>query len=479
MSFERKALNALKWSAIGRLLGQAFSWAITLVILRLLSPADYGLMAIVTVAIATANAIAEFGLGASLVQARELPTAILSRIGGFVILLHVALIVALVLGAPAIAAFYKDPRLVALIQVSSLQFLFAAASAIPQALAARELNFKWLATVELASGFVVGIASLLLAWWGAGVWALVLGALLGAGLRAVLFIVRGPNVWPDFRLTGIGAHLRYGSMMGASQIVWTITNQADALIGGRFLTREGLGVYSVALHLATLPLSKIMSIVNQVAFAAVARMQDEGDLLIARLLQGLRVLGSLGIPLLWGLSAVAPEFVHVVLGGDRWSEAIVPLQLIGLVIPMRMVAMLFSTAVGGLGGAQVVLHTTLAAAVVWPLCFLVGVHWGPTGLAAAWLVGVPLTFALNFPFMSRHVGIGLKQLCSALWVAVFAGALMFGAVALARRALAGLADPVMLVALIGVGAVVYTATLFLLDRRLYGELRSMLGVART
>lgn len=476
MSVEHRTVIALKWTAAARLLGQITSWLVTLVVIRILSPADYGLMALVAVVVSLAANIAELGLGASVVQARELDRPTLRQLCGLIVIMHLLLGLAVAAVAPLATWVFGQP-LTALIQVAALQFLFIAASAIPQSMATRAMDFKWLAQVEVTAGVITSMTTLLLAWKGFAVWSLVLGALAGQALRAVVLVAKGESVRPEFRFDRIGKHFGFGARLATSRIIWILVSQADVMIGGRLLTRDALGVYSVALHLATLPMQKLMSVVNLVAFPAVARLQEERDRLHLRLLQASRLLAAVVVPALWGLSAVAPELVRLALG-DKWNMAVFPLRVVALVVPLRMMASLFNTAVAAVGRAESDLRNMIVTVIVWPTCFLIGSHWGSDGLAISWLCAVPLSTALNFPRTSRSLGIGLGELAAHVRAPVLAGAAMFVSVHAGRMLLNGLHELPRLGALIALGAGIYIPLVLLLDRRLSVEVGQFLRAFR-
>src|SRR5262245_3212716 len=134
MSIERQTAVALKWTGIAKLGGQVVTWAITLVVLRLLAPADYGLMALVSVVISVLMNVSEMGLGSSVVQAQQLGRDEVARVNGLVIALNVAACVLLLAGAPLVALAFHEERLVALVRVASLQFLLSALATLPQSL---------------------------------------------------------------------------------------------------------------------------------------------------------------------------------------------------------------------------------------------------------------------------------------------------------------------------------------------------------
>ena len=477
MSIERQALSALKWSALAKLGGQVVTWLVTLVVLRLLSPGDYGLMAISSVIISILASVAELGLGASIVQTRAISRDDLTRIAGALLVLNLGLGLVVVLSAPLAAAVFNDSRLADVVRVSAIHFLLNAASTVPQSLATRDMKFKWLASIELASSLFASASTLALAWGGAGVWALVLGSLAGGVLRTCFLLVRGESVWPSLALRGIGQHLSFGGALTSGRLLWQVVIQSDILIGGRFLTQEAVGVYSVSLHLATLPMQKMMGIVNQVAFPTVARLQDEMPRLRARLLDASRLLFFVVIPLLWGVSAVAPELVGLVLG-PKWSGAVFPLRVITLVVPISMLGNVFSTAISALGKAWVELRNTLVTAIVLPSGFLIGVQWGVDGLALSWMITVPLSYGFNFPRSRRVLGIRLMEIAGSIHASVLAGALMYGAVWGARFLLGWMPDLHRLPALIAVGAAAYLGAVSLLDRRIWADARRVVRALR-
>jgi O-antigen/teichoic acid export membrane protein len=474
MSIERRTISALKWTAGTRLLGQSATWVVTLMLFRILSPADYGLMALVSVVVSIVSSVAEFGIGASLVQARQLEAATLKSVTGFVWLLHLALGVLLAGLAPLAAWGFAEPRLRPLLQVAALQFIFIALGAVPQALALRALNLKWLSRVELTTSIATSLATLALALYGLGVWALVLGSLFGTALRAVVLVTRGESVWPDFRVRGIGSHLDYGAKYSGGHLIWLVINQSDVLLGSRLMPRDALGVYSVSLHLATLPMSKMMGVINQVAFPAVARLQDDPERLKRRLLQACGLLTVVTVPVLWGLAAVASELVALVLG-PKWASAARPLQLVALVVPLRVLGGIFNTAVTGVGRVGAALSNTIATAIVWPTCFLVGAFWGADGLAASWLVAIPTTFLLNFPRTSASVGVAFGDVLRTLVCPAVAGLAMVGSIAGTRLLIADWALMLRSGVLIAIGAAVYLVTITLLDRSVWSQLRQVMS----
>ena len=478
MSIERQAISALKWTTAARLLGQAFTWAVTVVVMRLLVPGDYGLLALTGAIAAVLSTIADFGLGASVVQVPDLDRAQLERVAGVVLLLNLGIGALVVLLAPLVSLAFEEPRLAPVVAASSLNYALLAFGAIPQALAQRGMHFKLLASIELASGVAASVVTLVLAWLGAGVWSLVFGNLSGAALRTAWLLLDRGFVRPSFRFEGVRGHAQFGGALTFSRLVWQVASQADVFIAGRLLGQEALGTYSVSLELATLPMQKIMGIVNQVAFPTVARLQGEPERLRERLLDAVRLLTFVSIPVAWGFSAVAPELVAVVLG-SKWQAAVVPLQIICLVVPLRMFAATMVTSVAALGSASTDVRNTLVTVLVLPPAFLLGAQWGVAGLACAWVVASPLILALNFPRIRRFIGLPFSAFASRVFPTVLAGATMYAGVAALRTVLPAGSLVLQLAALVQAGAVLYLGVVSLLDRSIWRDVRRLARAARS
>jgi len=477
VSIERQAAHAIKWSALSRVSGQVIAWGVTLIVIRLLAPEDYGLMAIATVIISVVGGIAELGLGASIIQAKNVERTALANLAGAIWVLNLSLALLVALASPLAGVFFSDPRLVDVVRVSALHFALNAVSTVPQSLAYRQMRFKRLSAIDLVAILVSSAVTLALALLGAGVWSLVLGSLCGAACRTAMLLFLSENVWPRLALRGLTEHLSLGGKVTLSRLLWQVVYQLDVAIAGRLLTKDAVGIYSVSLHFATLPMQKMMSVLSQVIFPTVARMQDDRSRLRARLLDGSRMLMFAAIPVLWGMSATAPELVEIVLG-EKWLDAIFPLQVVTFVIPLRMLSNILSSSVSAIGRPEIELRNTVVSAVVLPIGFVVGALWGTEGLALSWTVTIPIIFTLNFATMGRVLLITPRAMIAAVYGSVLAGVLMVLAVAGTRLGVSSLPIAYRLAALVGVGATTYLAAAAVLDRQIAANVKQFAAAIR-
>jgi O-antigen/teichoic acid export membrane protein len=464
MSTEHKAISALKWATAAKLVVQIVSWAGTLVIVRLLTPEDYGLVAKASVVCSIAAAVAELGLGASIVRATQVEREDLRKLYG-ISLLFSAGITAMVAGAaPLLAYLFREPRLTWPLVFAALNIIVGATAIIPSSLAARDLSFRHLAKVEMLAGVVTIGTTLMLAWFGAGVWSLVLGTLIGTVTRSAALLLFGERVSPLFSMRGIGEHLKFGLTLAGNRVSYLAVVQSDVLIGSQFLSTVEIGRYAVALQLATLPMTKVMGTINQIALPAMARQQEDKARLRQSLLKSLGLMSLVAFPMLWGISAVAPELVRV-LFGEKWLEAVPALMLLPLVVPIRMVVSVLFTAGLALGNRQLDLRNTIVNFILLPSGFFIGAHWGLKGLCVSWLISVPIAYSIFLPALIRFLGFRPAELLAECGAPIVATAIMYGAVA-ALRTLLDAHPPIASLCLLSVsGAVVYFGAIALISRR--------------
>ncbi len=224
-------------------------------------------------------------------------------------------------------------------------------------------------------------------------------------------------------------------------------------------------------------MQKIMGVVNHVAFSTLSRLQDDPQRLREGLLRACNLATVVSVPLLWGLSSCAPEFVRLVLG-EKWLEAILPLQLISLVVPLRMVSGLMATAVMAVGKADVYLRTMVVGICIFPASFLVGAQGGLNGLALAWPFAWLLNFSINFRRVAGVLDLGLAPVADAMRVPVLAGIPMIAMVLLTRAVTDPLSDLQRLPLLVTVAGATYAAFVYALQPAIVQELRRVASAAR-
>lgn len=467
MTLRAKALSGFRWTASVRLASQAISWAITLLVVRILTPADYGLLAMASAFILFFQMFAELGLGAALVQKADLSEDLMKQAFGVVLAINAGLALILVLAAPLIAAFYSEPRVTLLIRVLSIQFLLSALNVLPGVQLIRQMEFRNRSLLDLAETILASCTTLAVAWAGGGVWSLVAGSFVGQILHTIgiNWLSPFPHL-PTFSLRGMRSLLSFGGNMTLAGVIGMFCAQSDTFIGARILGNELYGFYSVGVNLASLPSQKLNGLVNGVAFPAFSSIQNDLARVSQYVLTGIRVLACFAFPVLWGMSSIAPEIVEVVLG-PKWMTSILPLQVLALVVPLRIFANFVGTATQGLGRTDLTLRNTLRAVVIGPPLLFIGTSMGGlTGLCIVSLIIAPAVYLPFYVSCAPALGLRPKQFFLALSSSAGAALIMYGAVFAARHLIGdGIHGAVRMGILIVVGALTYPAASFAIDRK--------------
>ncbi len=474
-NLKSRVASALRWNVGAKLFTQIISWTMTIIVIRLLEPSDYGLMAMATVFVYFLVLLNELGLGAAIIQMKDLDHEVVRKIYGLVILVNCVLALLLFFGAILIADFFAEPRLVELIRVLSIQFIIMSFAVVPQSILERELNFKKKSLLEIFATLSGGVATLVIAYQGFGVWALLIGHLVIILVRTIgLNIIAPFKATPLFNFRGIGSSAGFGMKILVMRILWFLFARMDVFIIGRLLGKERLGVYSVGMDLASMPMQKINSITNQVAFPAFSRIQDQPRLITDYLVKAATIIAFVAFPVFVGIASVAPEIVHVVLG-DKWHGALLPLQVLSLIMPLRMLGGTYPNVLQGINRVNVAIGNMSLATVLIGVALLIGVRWDITGVVIGWAIGYPLIFVLiTYRTFKAINGESARLYATLLWPAV-SSLVMFAGVALLRQEISGtVSATVQLLLLVISGAAIYLVMAALLQRQVYRQIHGLL-----
>lgn len=470
-ALDRALVGGLAWTAGLKWAVQLFSWATTLVVARLLLPADYGLVSMATVLVGLIQLLGELGLGAVIIQRRDLAERMVTDIAGVCLAAGACLGVAAAAVSPLAARFYGEPSLVPVIVAYAPGFMVAAVRVMPYSLLSRDMAFQRLAVIGLAEAGFTSLLTLVLAAAGFGYWSLVAGNLIGQAVGCALLVRarRYRVTWPH-SFAELAPVLGFGASLVGSRIAWYAYSNADFAIVGRLLGKSPLGNYNLAWQFASLPVDKITAVMGQVTPAIFASVQHDPARLRRYLLGLSRALALVTFPLSFGLAVSAPEFVGVVLG-PNWSGATGPLRLLALAAAVRSVSTTFHQILIAQGRATVILRITTLGAILLPLLFLAGTRWGIVGVAGAWAMGHPLFIALPSLWAClRTTETTLGHYAVALSPAFTSALIMALGVYVLRRSMLPLIPvTAMLTIEVAAGAALYALSLLVLHRQVLRE----------
>lgn len=368
---------------------------VTAVLARLLSPADFGVVAIANIVVAFVWMVARLGFGQALVQRRELTPAHI-RVAFTVSLLSGVLLAVLVaLLAPAAAVFFHNPSVTGVLRALSLSFPLANLGLVAESLLVRELAFKklfWATMVTYTFGYA--LAGVSLAALGLGVWALVAGALATSLLYSVAVVVLRPHPKrPSLAGQELGDLTRFGGGITLTLLLKYAANNGDHLVVGRWLGAAALGMYQQAFNLLILFARFLGDILERVLFATASRIQEQTDRMSRGYCRALGLVNLVLLPISAVMIILAPEIVRVYLG-SKWQEAVLPAQILLIGLSFRSQSRISDAFVQAMGAV----YQTAARKGVFALAViagsLLGLRWELPGVAAAVTLAMVVDYAL-------------------------------------------------------------------------------------
>ena len=475
MDLRAQVVQSLRWSLLGKLSGQIATWAITLIVIRILAPEDYGLVALASASAGLLFVINELGLSAGVIQQKNIDLTLLRQVFGVVIALNLACFLGLFLLATPIAAFYTQPKLVPLIRLLSCQFIFSAFTVLPNALLMREMRFRALSLMDLATQIAGSLVTLFLALAGFGVWSLAWGNLASVVLKSVLYNAASPFLhWPTAPSAALRETMTFGGFVTLQRVLWFVYSSADVFIVGKLLGKDILGQYAISYQFASLPMQKVNGIISAVTFPAYSRAHGRTGALRGHLSTTIRVLSMVAFPVFAGISVISEDAILVVLG-DKWSPAIVSMQLLSLVMPLKMILSSIQTALNSAGRPAFTFAIVVVATLVIPSSIVAGAQWGLTGVAVAWVITFPCVFLFAVAVARSSIQFGIRDLWFCTWKPALASAVMYAVVVAAKFAFRFPASPGRLGLLIVLGVATYALCVTLFAREHIAELRVLIA----
>ena len=438
--------------------------------IRILDPHDYGLFAMTQVILVLLNMLNGYGLASGLIQQPEIGKKEIRQLFGMLVLLNFGLGAAQFLLAPLAAAYYRQDIVMHLLRVQALLYLTTPFIALPYALLSRTMDFRLQARVYILASIASASAALAGALAGLGVWTLVLAPLVLFSVRAVVMTIAAKSlVWPSFDFRGAGSLAKYGGVMAAGQLFWFFQSQADVFIAGRHFSPHMLGIYTTSLFLTQIFVSKFVPPLNEVAFSAYARIQHDTQAVATAFTRSVRIIMIAALPFYFGLAATAEPLVLTVLG-DKWAETIPVVHLLALAMPFMTLQVLLQPACDARGRPGIGVRNGAIGSLVLAAGFLVGVNWGPSGLAMAWIVAYPIYLGISLWRSLPVIGTNIGALANAIAPALLAALGMALAVVLVDDILPPLRPVPRLAILMATGGLVYTGWLLIFARSLVREL---------
>ena len=435
-SLRAQGFSAVTWNAIGQVGRQTTSLVVSMVLARLLSPSDFGLLAMLLVFQELANALVNSGLNAPLIQAREGTEEDRSTIFYFNVGIGLVCYLVLSAGAPSLARFYGEPALAWVTPYYGLVFLIHSFGNVHVALLLRKLDYRQLNVIALVGVLISGLVAVVMALRGHGVASLLGQHISYAVVTTALYWMK--SEWRPARAFSGPAFRRlfgFGSKVLVVSLLDKMLATADNLLVGKLQGTAFLGQYSRGKTTRDLPLTNVLAAVTSLVFPLLSRMDNALDLRRAHS-RFIGVVSYVTAPLMAG-TAILAEPLIVVLYSEKWLPAAPYLQLFcifGITLPLNSVMVQTLMATGRSGsflGLELLKKTVVVAAM------MAGAFLGPVGLVVALGIGHYVALFLSVGFVARSLAIPassiLRDMLPGVWLSLFAAVPTY----VVRDALAG------------------------------------------
>ena len=420
---------------VARLFGQVANFIIRLcfvvVMARLLDPAEFGLVAMVTAVTGMYDLLTTAGLSSATVQKDTVSNEQLSTLFWVNILVGCFLGLLCLATAPVLVNFYGEPRLFWITVAMAAGFLCSAAGVQHYAILQRQLRYVAITVIETASSLTAIAIAIAMAVGGFGYWALVASSVAAPVITTTL--MWAATAWiPGLprRNSGIGSMLRFGATVTLNGLVVYVAYNFDKILVGRYWGADALGIYGRAYQLVNIPIANLNSAVGGVAFSALSRLQDDPIRFKNYFLKGFSLVVSLTMPTAIFFALLAEDIVVIVLG-EKWMAAadifrlLAPTVLIfGIINPLGWLLV-----ASGLQTRSLFIAFAIAPLVT--AAYLIGLPYGPKGVAFAYSAAMALWLMPHVLWCLHGTAVKPREFLKACYppalASIVAAAAVFGA----------------------------------------------------
>lgn len=403
-SLKHKTVKGVGWSFVDNIANSGITFLVGLVLARILTPAEYGVMAMVTIFIAISNSIVDSGFSNALIRKMKIGRIDYNTVFYFNLVVSLFLYLVLFLCAPAISTFFKEPILVDVMRVIGWILVINALAIIPRTILVRNVDFKTQTKVSLISSILSGAIGIGMALTGFGVWSLV-GQQLSRQLLNTMFLwffCRWRPVW-EFSVQSFKELFGFGSKLMLSGLLNTIYNDIYSLVIGRCYSAADLGQYTRASQFNTIFSSNLTTVVQRVSYPVLSSIQNEEDRLREAYRRVIKVTMLVAFACMLGLAAVAKPLL-VLLIGEKWLPAVYFLQIIcfsGMLYPLHAINL---NILQVKGRSDLFLKLEIIKKIIATIPIVIGIFWGIELMLWGSVCSSFIAFFLNSYYSAPLIG---------------------------------------------------------------------------
>lgn len=408
-ALKQKTINGLFWSAIDSIAGQGILFIVGIILARLLSPREFGLVGMITVFIAISESFINSGFNSALIRKKDCTNIDYSTVFYFNLISGLAFFVILFFSAGSISRFFKEPELQSIIQVLGLVLIIDSLTIIQRTILNKRIDFKLQTRISVIAAIGAGSLAIFMAFNNYGVWSLVALRLSQQFITSLLLWIW--NKWKPiavFSLSSFKELFGFGSKLLASGLIETIYRNVYFLIIGKYFSANDLGYYTRADNFKNLPSQNLNGIISRVSYPVLASIQDDIERLKIYYKKLIRSTMFITFILMLGMAAVAEPMI-ITLIGEKWRPSIIYLQMlcfIGMTYPLHALNLNMLQVLGrsDLFLKLEVLKKALAIPVI-----VIGIIWGIKIMIAGMIMNSLIAYYLNSYWSGKKIGYSFRE----------------------------------------------------------------------
>ena len=465
-NLDRAFVGGVIWTAGAKWSTQILTWGSTIAVARILTPEDFGLVAMAGAISTVAKVMAEFGIGSAVLQMQSLEDNVIQQLNTVCTAAGLVLFVLGLAFIPALQAFYGTEAVGPIFVLSTIAFILTGLSVVPLATLRKELNYRALSLADMARVTTQSFVTVACAFAGMGYWSLPIGGLSGS-FSALAFVLARKYVSFRFpRWADVGPAIQFGGRVTFSQLAVSLYSNSPAILLGRHLGADLAGAYQMASNIAEMPQEKLADLVMRVTGPIFAKAQHDRDLIRRYILTFTETLLICILPLTMGVALVGKDLVEL-LFASKWERSVAPMQWLCVLVSVRTLMPLVGQALFALRQERYVLRRSSLSLIVMPLAFYAASLIDIWVVAASWLLIIPLNFVPDLRRVHRETGLAWSEYFLALLPALTCVSIMAVAVIGMRYFLDAqqiMSPLIRLILMILTGGLVYCSALLLLFR---------------
>lgn len=471
---KKKTAKGMFWSAVERFSTQGIQFLFGIVLARLLTPADYGVIAMLTIFLAICQTFIDSGFANAIIRKIDRTEKDMATMFFFNIGMSLVCYAILFFTAPFIASFYNMPELTLVLRVLALRLIVQSFSTVQVTNLTIKIDFKKQAKISLASAIISGIVGIGFAYKGYGVWSLVIQALFSSTFNALLYwltIRWHPQCF--FDKESFKNLFSYGSKLLISGLLDTVYNNLYPLVIGKFYTPAQLGAFAKADHFSQFPSQNIMRILHRVSFPVLSALQNDPQRMRNSFLKFINYSALIIFPLMLGLLALSKPMTLLLLT-ERWKEMIPLLQILCIAMMWYPVHAINLNILQVLGRSDLFLKLEVIKKVIGLAILLITLPIGITALCIGQIVDSILGLFINTYYSKKFINAGIGEQLKSLFPTLFNSTAMAAIILVINNFMPQDEYGLQIGVGLTVGILYYLTTNYLFNKDVFKEILSLL-----